>query len=98
MFRCRHHVMPGKVDENLVGTTNPGFHGSMPVVTSELHTTIVGHVWRADSNLSLSQDEVRSFDDEGLDSDVDDLSELGSGDDEDWDRPDDWDSRFIGLS
>ena len=88
------------VNETLVGTSNTGFVGSMSTVTgtSTLHTRIVSHVIRADSNLSLSHDEVHSFEDEGMDSDVDDLSEIGSGDDEDWDRPDDsWDSRFTRL-
>jgi len=70
------------------------------MVTSHLHTTIVDHVRHADSNLSFSRDEVRSFEDEGMDSDVDDLSEIGSGDDGDWDRPDedDWNNRFITLT
>ena len=83
-----------------MGTSNAGFHGSTTMVTSHLHTTIVNHVKRADSNLSLSHDEVLSFEDEGLDSDADDLSEIGSGDDADWDRPDedDWNSRFITLT
>ena len=83
-----------------MGTSNAGFHGSTTMVTSHLHTTIVNQVRHADSNLSLSRDEVRSFEDEGMDSDVDDLSEIGSGDDEDWDRPDedDWNNRFIRLT
>lgn len=83
-----------------MGTSNPGFHGSTTVVTSYLHTTIVNHVRHADSNLSLSRDEVRSFEDEGMDSDVDDLSEIGSGDDGDGDRQDEdnWNRRFITLT
>ena len=40
---------------------------------------------RADSSPSLSLDEVHSFTDEGLDPDVDDLSQLDSGDERDWD-------------
>lgn len=99
MFPCRHHVTTTHVDNSShVGTSNPGFHSSTTAITSHLHTTITSHVRHADSNLTLSHDEVHSYEDEGLDSDVDDLSELGSGDDEDWDRPDDWDSRFIALS
>ena len=90
----------GSVHNSHVGTSNPGFHGSTTMVTSHLHTTIVKHVKLADSNLTLSNDEVCSFEDEGMDSDVDDLSEIGCGDDEDWDRPeeDDWNSRFISLT
>lgn len=99
VFLCRH-VTSGTVDNSHVGTSNLGFHASTTMVTSHLHTTIVNHVRHADSNLSLSHDEVRSFEDEGLDSDVDDLSEIGSGDDGNWDRPedDDWNSRFIRLN
>ena len=85
------------MEENPIGTSNPGFHGSMPAVTNNLHSVIVHRVTHADSHPSLSRDEVHSFKDEGLDSDVDDLSELGSGDEENWDQPDDWDSHFIGL-
>lgn len=99
-FSCRHHITSGSVSHSHVGTSNQGFHGSTTMVTSHLHTTIVNHVRHADSNLSLSHDEVRSFEDEGLDSDVDDLSEIESGDDGDWDRPDDddWNKRFITLT
>ena len=50
---------------------------------------------RADSRPSLTNDEVRSFGDEGLDSDVDDLSELESG--EDSDNADNWNSHFVAL-
>ena len=100
MFPCRHHVISGNVDSSHVGTSNPGFHGSTTAVTTHVHTTIANHVRRADSNPALSHDETHSFEDEGMDSDVGDLSELGSGDDEDWDRPDDygWDRRFIAIS
>ena len=82
-------MIPEKVDEKPLGTSNPGFHGSVSV--THLHTMIYRHVMRADSHPSLSHDEVHSYEDEGLDSDVDDLSELGSGNEEDWDQPDeDW--------
>ena len=86
-----------KVHETSLGTNNPGFNGSMPAVTTSVNSMIGHHVMRADSHPSLSHDEVHSFEDEGMDSDVDDLSELDSEDDEDWDRPDDWDSHFVSL-
>ena len=99
-FSCRYQMTSGSVHNSHVGTSNPGFHGSTTMVTSHLHTTIVNHVKHADSNMTLSNDEVRSFEDEGLDSDVDDLSEIGSGDDGDWDRPDydEWNNQFIKLA
>ena len=83
--------------ETTLGTINPGLSGSTPAVTTSVNSMIVHHVMRADSHLSLSQDEVHSFEDEGMDSDVDDLSELDSADEDDWDRPDDWDSHFVSL-
>ena len=64
-------------------------------MTSSLHSVITNHVTRADSQPSLTNDEVRSFGDEGLDSDVDDLSELESG--EDSDNADNWNSHFVAL-
>ena len=67
--------------EKPLGTNNPGFHGS-----SHLHSVIVHHVIRTDSQPYLSPDELHLFKDEGLDSDVDDLSQLDSGDEEDWDQ------------
>ena len=78
----------GSVHNSHVGTSNLGFHGSTTMVTSHLHTTIVNHVKHADSNLTLSNDEVCSYEDEGHNSDVDDLSEIECEDEGDWDRPD----------
>lgn len=59
----------------------------------------IGHrVSKANSQGSLSNDELSRFRHEGEDSDDVDLSELGSGDDNDWDQSDDdWDSHFVGL-
>lgn len=93
----RHHVIIDKVHETSLGTNNPGFNGSMPVMTTNVNSMIVHRAMRADSHPSLSHDEMHSFKDEGMDSDVDDLSELDSEDDEDWDRRDDWDSHFVSL-
>lgn len=90
-------MITDKVDEKPLGTNNPGFHGSMPAVTTNLHTMIIRHVMLADSNPVLSHDEMHSFEDEGLDSDVDDLSQLGSGDEGDWEQSNAWDSHFIEL-
>ena len=85
------------VEEKPLGTGNLGFHGSTPAVTSSLHSVIVHRITHADSNPSLSHDEMHWFEDEGMDSDVDDLSQLESEDEEDVDQPDDWFSHFISL-
>lgn len=69
----------------------------MIMVILYLYMMIVNYVRYVDSNLLLLYDEVCLFEDEGLDLDVDDLSEIESGDDGDWDRldDDDWNKWFI---
>lgn len=73
------------VEEKPLGTGNQGFYGSTPAVTSNLQSVIVHRITHADSNPSLSHDEMHWFEDEGMDSDVDDLSQLESEDEEDAD-------------
>ena len=93
----RRHVITNIVHETLLGSNNQAFRSSTREVSSSssLHSVITNHVMRADSQPSLTNDEVRSFGDEGLDSDVDDLSELESG--EDSDNADNWNSHFVAL-
>ena len=79
-------MIPGKVDEKPPGSNNPTFQSAIDAATTRLHTMIFRHVIHADSTPSLSHDEMHSFNDEGLDSDVDDLSQLDSGDEGDWDK------------
>lgn len=91
----RRHVITKIVHETPLGSNNQAFRSSTREVSSSLHSVITNHVVRADSQPSLTNDEVRSFGDEGLDSDVDDLSELESG--EDSDNADNWNSHFVAL-
>lgn len=91
----RRHVITNIVHETPLGSNNQAFRSSTREVSSSLHSVITNHVMRADSQPSLTNDEVRSFGDEGLDSDVDDLSELESG--EDSDNADNWNSHFVAL-
>lgn len=91
----RRHVITKIVHETPLGSNNQAFRSSTREVSSSLHSVITNHVVRADSQPSLTNDEVRPFGDEGLDSDVDDLSELESG--EDSDNADNWNSHFVAL-
>lgn len=75
-----------KTDESHPGANNSGFRSSVSAEASHLHTVIVRHVRRADSEPSLANDELHPFYDEGHDSDVDDLSQLDSGDERDWEQ------------
>ena len=81
-----------KTDESHLGAKNLGFLSSVSAEASHLHTVIVRHVRRADSEPSLANDELHPFYDEGHDSDVDDLSQLDSGDERDWEQPEIWNS------
>lgn len=89
-FNCRINV--DKTDQSHLGAKNTGFRGSVSAEASHLHTVIARHVRRADSEPSLANDELHPFYDEGHDSDVDDLSQLDSGDERDWEQPDIWNS------
>ena len=79
----RHYVIPENMDEKPLGSNNPTFHSPIAAATTHLHSMIFRRVMSADSTPSLSHDEVHSFNDEGLDSDVDDLSQLDSEDEGD---------------
>lgn len=78
-----------KTDESHLGANNSGFRSSVSAEASHLHTVIVRG---ADSEPSLANDELHPFYDEGHDSDVDDLSQLDSGDERDWEQPEIWNS------
>ena len=99
LFNNRHPVATALEKDSRLGTSNLAFHGTTAHVThsNHLHTIIASHVQRVDSAPSLSYDEVTSFKDEGLDSDVDDLSHLGSDDEGDSDEGGDWDAAFTRL-
>lgn len=85
-FNCRINAV--KTDKSHLGANNSCFRSSVSAEASHLHTVIVRHVRRADSEPSLANDELHPFRDEGHESDVDDLSQLDSGDENDWEQPD----------